>query len=91
MNNLSPIGEAIRHYKLNASGGYAEWSRVPCTDDYRMHVPAMDFDVSGTAEIKEVNFGWLKKIRAKQESVDIVEWELQSLVTCIYPIKMEIF
>ncbi|SVD29770.1 uncharacterized protein METZ01_LOCUS382624, partial [marine metagenome] len=22
MENLSPIAEAIRHYKLNASGGY---------------------------------------------------------------------
>ena len=91
MKTLSPIGEAIRHYKLNASGGYAGWSKVPFIDDYRMHVPAMEFDVSGADEIKEVIFGWIKKIRAKQESVDIVEWELQSLVTCIYPIKMEIF
>ena len=28
MKTLSPIGEAIRHYKLNASGGYEEWSKV---------------------------------------------------------------
>ena len=28
MKTLSPIGEAIRHYKRNASGGYEEWSKV---------------------------------------------------------------
>ena len=49
MKTLSPIGEAIRHNKLNASGESAGWSKVPCTDDYRMHVPAMDFDVSRAA------------------------------------------
>ena len=80
MKTLSSTGEAIRHYKLNASGGYAEWSKVPCTDDYRMHVPAMDFDVSGADEIKEVIFGWLTEIGAKQELVDIVEFEAS--VTC---------
>ena len=41
--------------------------------NYRMHVPAMDFDVSGADEIKEVIFGWLTEIGAKQELVDIVE------------------
>ena len=45
MENLSPIAEAIRHYKLNASGGYEEWSKVPRAPDYKMHVPAMGFDV----------------------------------------------
>ena len=41
MTDLSPTAEAIRHYKLNANGGYAEWSKVLRTDDYRMHVPSM--------------------------------------------------
>ena len=41
--------------------------------NYRMHVSAMDFDVSGADEIKEVIFGWLTEIGAKQELVDIVE------------------
>ena len=80
MKRLSPIGEAIRHYKLNASNGYAEWSKVPCADDYRMHVPSMGYDVSGADEIKEIIFGWLTEIGAKQELVDIVEFG--STVTC---------
>ena len=80
MKTLSSTGEAIRHYKLNASGGYAEWSKVPCTDECRMHVPAKDFDVSGADEIKEVIFGWLREIGAKQELVDIVEFGAS--VTC---------
>jgi len=80
MENLSPIAEAIRHYKLNASGGYEEWSKVPCTEDYRMHVPSMGFDVAGPVEIQEVIFGWLTEIDAKQELVDIVEFG--STVTC---------
>lgn len=29
MINLSPIAEAIKHYKLNASSGYEEWAKVP--------------------------------------------------------------
>jgi len=74
MKNLSPTAEAIRHYKLNASGGYEEWSKVSCTENYRMHVPSMGFDVSGAAEIQEVIFGWLAEIEAKQELVDIVEF-----------------
>jgi hypothetical protein len=47
MSNLSEIGEAIRYYKLHADGGYAEWSKVPCTDDYKMHVPSMGFNTVG--------------------------------------------
>ena len=74
MKNLSPTAEAIRHYKLNASGGYEEWSKVSCTENYRMHVPSMGFDVSGAAEIQEVIFGWLAEFEAKQELVDIVEF-----------------
>ena len=80
MENLSPIAEAIRHYKLNASGGYEEWSKVSCTEDYRMHVPSMGFSTSGPIEIQEVIFGWLADIEAKQELVDIVEFG--STVTC---------
>ena len=38
MSNLSAAAEAIRYYKINASGGYAEWSKVACTKDYQMHV-----------------------------------------------------
>ena len=73
MNKLSATGEAIRHYKLNASGGYAEWSKVPCADDYRMHVPSMGFNTNGATECEDVIFGWLTDIGAKQELVDIVE------------------
>ena len=80
MKNLSPTAEAIRHYKLNAGGGYDEWSKVLCTENYRMHVPSMGFDVSGPAEVQEVIFGWLTEIEAKQELVDIVEFG--SAVTC---------
>jgi len=50
MNELSPIADAIRRYKLNADGGYEEWSKVPCTHAYRMHVPSQGFDVQGAAE-----------------------------------------
>ena len=74
MKTLSPIAEAIKHYKLNASGGYEEWAKVPCAENYRMHVPSMGFDVSGAAEVQEVIFGWLYDIEAKQELVDIVQF-----------------
>ena len=87
MKELSPIAEAIRHYKLNASGGYEEWTKVPCTENYRMHVPSMGFDVSGPGEIKEVIFGWLTEIEAKQELVDIVEFG--SNVTCYLRISVK--
>ena len=33
MTDLSATAGAIRHYKLNSNGGYAEWSKVLCTDD----------------------------------------------------------
>ena len=74
MTDLPATAEAIRHYKLNASGGYAEWSKVLSTDDYRMHVPSMGFDVVGTLEVEEIIFGWLTDIGAKQELVDIIEF-----------------
>ena len=80
MENLSPIAEAIRHYKLNASGGYDEWSKVPRAPDYKMHVPSMDFNVTGHDEVREVIFGWLTDIGAQQELVNIVEFG--SSVTC---------
>ena len=80
MSKLSPIAEAIRHYKLNASGGYNEWAKVPCTEDYKMHVPLTGFDVEGAKEVKEVIFGWLNDIGASQELVNIVEFG--SYVTC---------
>ena len=53
MKTLSPIGEAIRHYKLNANGGYEEWSKVARAPDYRMHVPSMGFDVTGHDEVRD--------------------------------------
>jgi hypothetical protein len=80
MNELSPTAEAIRHYKLNADGGYKEWSKVSCAVNYKMHVPSMGFNTSGPIEIQEVIFGWLADIEAKQELVDIVEFG--STVTC---------
>ena len=80
MNELSPTAEAIRHYKLNADGGYKEWSKVSCAENYQMHVPSMGFNTSGPIEIQEVIFGWLADIEAKQELVDIVEFG--STVTC---------
>ena len=80
MNELSPTAEAIRHYKLNADGGYKEWSKVSCAENYKMHVPSMEFNTSGPIEIQEVIFGWLADIEAKQELVDIVEFG--STVTC---------
>ena len=70
---MSPIAEAIRHYKLNADGGYDEWYKVSCAPNYKMYVPAMGFEVTGAAEIQDVIFGWLADIGAKQELVDIVE------------------
>jgi hypothetical protein len=80
MSQLSAIGEAIRHYKLNASGGYREWAKVPCTNDYRMHVPAMGFDTVGPVENEQVIFAWLGELEAQQELVDIVEFG--AYVTC---------
>ena len=80
MTDLSPTAEAIRHYKLNANGGYAEWSKVLCTHDYRMHVPSMRFDVVEPLEVEEIIFGWLTDIGAKQELIDIIEFG--SYVTC---------
>ena len=80
MSVLSATAEAIRHYKLNSNGGYAEWSKVLCTDDYRMHVPSMGFDTVGPAETEKIIFGWLDDIKAKQELVNIVEFG--SYVTC---------
>ena len=73
MNQLSDIAEAIRNYKLNAEGGYEEWEKVPCSEDYRMYVPSMGFDVTGADEVKEVIFGWLTDIEAKQELIIIIE------------------
>ena len=52
-----------------------------------MHVPSMGFDVSGPGEIKEVIFGWLTEIEAKQELVDIVEFG--SNVTCYLRISVK--
>ena len=75
MSKLSDIAESIRNYKLNAEGGYEEWEKVPCSSDYKMYVPSMGFDVTGAAEVKEVIFGWLTDIEAKQELVDIIEFE----------------
>ena len=66
-------------------GGYTEWSKVPCAENYKMHVPAMGFHVCGAAEIQEVIFGWLTDIDAKQELVDIVEFE--SFITCYLKIS----
>ena len=80
MSQLSAIGEAIQHYKLNASGGYLEWAKVPCTSDYRMHVPAMWFDTVGPVENEQVIFAWLGELEAQQELVDIVEFG--AYVTC---------
>ena len=85
MKTLSPIGEAIRHYKLNASGGYEEWSKVARAPDCRMHVPATGFDVTGHDEVRDVTFGWLTDIGAEQELVDIIEFGAS--VTCYLHIK----
>ena len=91
MQELSPAAQAIRHYKLNASGGYKAWSKAlalykaSCTDNYRMHVPSMGFNTSGPIEIQEVIFGWLADIEAKQELVDIVGFG--STVTCYLPVS----
>lgn len=80
MDKLSPIGNAIKEYKLNAGGGFGAWSRVPCAEHYRMHVPSMGFDVTGHAEVNDVIFGWLTDIGAQQELMDIVEFG--DSVTC---------
>jgi hypothetical protein len=80
MSNLSAAAEAIRYYKTNASRGYADWSKVPCTDGYQMHVPSMGFNTVGPVESEKIIFGWLTEIKAKQELVDIVEFG--SYVTC---------
>ena len=80
MTELSAIGEAIRYYKLNASGGYPEWAKVPCSSDYQMHVPALGFDTVGPEENEKVIYGWLGEIEAQQELVDIVEFG--AYVTC---------
>ena len=85
MKTLSPIGEAIRHYKLNPSDGYQEWSKGARATDYRMHVPAMGFDETGHDEVRDVIFGWLTDIGAEQELVDIVEFGAS--VTCYLQIK----
>ena len=85
MSNQSEIGEAIRYYKLHADGGYAEWSKVPCTDDYKMHVPSMGFNTVGPVENEKVIFGWLTEIGAQQELVDIVEFG--AYVTCYLKIS----
>ena len=61
--------------RLNAEGGYEEWAKVPCSEDYRMYVPSMGFDVTGADEVKEVIFGWLTDIEAKQELINIIEFE----------------
>ena len=47
----------------------------------------MGFDVSGPGEIKEVIFGQLTEIEAKQELVDIVEFG--STVTCYLSISVK--
>ena len=74
MIELSSIGEAIRHYKINALGGYPEWAKVSCSSDYRMHVLAMAFDTVASVENEEFIFGWLGEMGAHQELVDIVEF-----------------
>ena len=40
-----------------------------------MFVPSMGFDVTGADEVKEVIFGWLSDIEARQELVNIIEFE----------------
>ena len=75
MSELSDIATAIRNYKLNAEGGYEEWEKVPCSEDYRMYVPSMGFDVTGADEVKKVIFGWLTDIEAKQKIINIIEFE----------------
>ena len=74
MRTLSPIGEAIRHYNLNASGGYEQWSEVARPPDYRMHVRAMGFEVTGHDELRDIIFGWLTDISLEKVLVDIVEF-----------------
>ena len=64
---------------------YAEWSKVPCAEDYKMRVSAMGFHVFGAAEIQEVTFRWFTDIHAKQDLLDIVEFE--SFITCYLKIS----
>ena len=85
MSNLSEIGEAIRHYKLNSGGGYDEWSKVPCTDDYKMHVPSMGFNTVGPIDNEKIIFGWLTEIGSSQELINIIEFG--SYVTCYLKIS----
>ena len=80
MKTLSTIAESIRHYKLNAVGGFAGWSKVHCADGYRRHVPSMGFDGVGPGEVEEIIFGWLNDIGAKQELINITEFGCS--VTC---------
>ena len=80
MTELSSIGEAIRHYKLNASGGYPEWAKVSCSSDYKLHVPAKGFGTVGPLENEEIIFGWLGEMEAQQDLVNIVEFGAD--VTC---------
>ena len=47
---------------------------MPRAPDYKMHVPSMDFNVTGHDEVREVIFGWLTDIGAQQELVNIVEF-----------------
>tara|TARA_B110000438_G_scaffold164934_1_gene157810 strand:+ start:290 stop:628 length:339 start_codon:yes stop_codon:yes gene_type:complete len=85
MSNLSVIGEAIRYYKLNSGKGYAEWSKVPCTDNYKMHVPSMGFNTVGPIDNEKIIFGWLTEIGSSQELINIIEFG--SYVTCYLKIS----
>jgi len=85
MSDLSVAGEAIRNYKLNSDGGYAEWSKVQCTDDYKMHVPLMGFNTVGPIKNEEIIFAWLAEIEAKQGLINIVEFG--SYITCYLKIS----
>jgi hypothetical protein len=76
MSNLSVISEAIRHYKLNSGGGYAERSKFQCTDDYKMHVPSIEFNAIGPVESKKIIFGWLAEIGVTQALINIIEFAL---------------
>ena len=58
---------------MYASGGYEERSKVARAPDYRMHLPAMGFDVTGHDEVRDVIFGWPDDIGAERELMDIVE------------------
>ena len=45
-----------------------------CTEDYRMLVPSMCFDVASPTEVDEIVFGQLNDIGARQELLDIIEF-----------------